>query len=50
MATTSFLVECEKVTGEQIEEWRKTYPESFAKDYDPDVGLLFKNWVEGGMD
>jgi trimethylamine-N-oxide reductase (cytochrome c) len=48
MATSSYLVECEKVDPSEMEEWRKTYPEAFARDYDPAYGLLFNAWVEGG--
>jgi len=47
--TNSFLVEVEKVTGDQMDEWRKNYPEAFARDYDPAYGSLFSGWVEGGM-
>jgi trimethylamine-N-oxide reductase (cytochrome c) len=49
MATSGFLVECDKVTGDQMEEWRKQYPEAFTRPYDPASGLRFEAWVEGGM-
>jgi trimethylamine-N-oxide reductase (cytochrome c) len=49
MATSGFLVEVEKVSGNQMDEWRKDYPEVFARDYDPACGLKFEAWVEGGM-
>jgi len=49
MATSGFLVEVEKVTMGQMEEWRKQYPEAFEKEYDPASGLRFNAWVEGGM-
>jgi len=49
MASNNFLVEVEKVTGEQMDEWRESYPEVFAKPYDPASGLVFDAWVEGGM-
>ena len=48
-ATSGYLVEIEKVTMAQMEEWKKQYPEAFAKEYDPDSGLRFNAWVEGGM-
>jgi molybdopterin guanine dinucleotide-containing S/N-oxide reductase-like protein len=48
-ATSGFLVEVEKVTMAQMEEWRTKYPEAFAREYDPASGLRFNGWVEGGM-
>jgi len=49
MATSGFLVEVERVTGAQMEEWRKQYPEAFEREYDPASGLRFNAWVEGGL-
>jgi trimethylamine-N-oxide reductase (cytochrome c) len=48
-ATSSYLVEVEKVTMAQMEEWREQYPEEFEKEYDPASGLRFNSWIEGGM-
>jgi len=48
MATSGYLVECEKLSGNEYEEWRKKYPEAFARDYDPAYGLKFDAWIEGG--
>jgi trimethylamine-N-oxide reductase (cytochrome c) len=45
-ATSGYLVEVEKVTEEQINEWKKQYPEAFEREYDPDAGLCFSAWVE----
>ena len=45
-ATSSFLVEVEKVTPAQMEEWKKQYPEAFEREYDPAAGLRFNAWVE----
>lgn len=47
LACTHFLVEIEKVTGNQMDEWRANYPEAFARDYDPAYGPFFTGWVEG---
>jgi anaerobic selenocysteine-containing dehydrogenase len=49
-ATSGFLVEVEKVTAAQMEDWKKKYPEAFAREYDPGSGLRFNAWVteEGG--
>jgi trimethylamine-N-oxide reductase (cytochrome c) len=47
-ATTAFLVEVERVNMEQMDKWRREYPEPFAREYDPASGLKFNAWVEGG--
>jgi trimethylamine-N-oxide reductase (cytochrome c) len=47
MATSGYLVEVEKVSMEQMEQWREKYPEAFSRDYDPASGLRFSAWVEG---
>jgi trimethylamine-N-oxide reductase (cytochrome c) len=47
-ATSGFLVEVEKVSMLQMEEWMRQYPEAFQKEYDPASGLRFDAWVEGG--
>jgi len=48
-ATSGYLVEVEKVSMGQMEEWMKQYPEVFEREYDPASGLRFNAWVEGGM-
>jgi anaerobic selenocysteine-containing dehydrogenase len=47
-ATSGYLVEVERVTMAQMEEWKKQYPEAFEREYDPASGLRFNAWVEGG--
>jgi trimethylamine-N-oxide reductase (cytochrome c) len=47
MATSGYLVEVEKVTMTQMENWRNKYPEAFAREYDPASGLRFNAWIEG---
>jgi trimethylamine-N-oxide reductase (cytochrome c) len=47
MVVSSFLVEVEKVSMMQMEEWRKQYPEAFEREYDPASGLQFSAWIEG---
>ncbi|MFC1905479.1 molybdopterin-dependent oxidoreductase [Chloroflexota bacterium] len=44
-ATSGYLVEVEKVTMAQMEEWRKKYPEAFEREYEPESGLRFNAWV-----
>jgi trimethylamine-N-oxide reductase (cytochrome c) len=48
-ATSSYLVEVDKVTLAQMEEWKNQYPEAFEREYDPASGLRFNAWIEGGM-
>jgi trimethylamine-N-oxide reductase (cytochrome c) len=48
LAPSGYLAQVEKVTGNQMDEWRKNYPDAFARDYDPAYGPLFSGWVEGG--
>ena len=47
-ATTSYLVQVERLSMEEMDRWRKKYPESFEKKYDPASGLQFDAWIEGG--
>jgi trimethylamine-N-oxide reductase (cytochrome c) len=46
MCVTSYLVEVSKVTGDEMQGWRDSYPEAFERDYDPAYGLLFNAWIE----
>jgi len=35
----------EKLSLAEMQEWREKYPESFAKEYDPNSGLRFNAWL-----
>jgi trimethylamine-N-oxide reductase (cytochrome c) len=48
-ATSGYLVEVERVSLGQMEEWKKQYPDAFEREYDPASGLRFNAWVEGCM-
>jgi trimethylamine-N-oxide reductase (cytochrome c) len=48
MAESGYLVDVQKVSMAQMEEWKTEYPEAFAREYDPAAGLRFDTWVEGG--
>jgi anaerobic selenocysteine-containing dehydrogenase len=48
-ATSGYLVEVEKVSLSQMEEWRRQYPEAFEREYDPASGLRFNAWIEGSI-
>jgi molybdopterin guanine dinucleotide-containing S/N-oxide reductase-like protein len=45
MATSGYLVDVQKVSMAEMEEWREKYPEAFARKYDPASGLRFEAWV-----
>ncbi len=47
-ATSGYLVEVEKLKMEEMEEWKRQYPDAFDKEYDPASGLRFNAWVEAG--
>jgi len=44
---SGFLVEVEKA---DLADLREKYPEAFSREYDPESGLIFNAWVEGGME
>ena len=43
-----YLVDVARVTGEEMDTWRKENPEAFQRKYDPASGLRFDAWIEGG--
>jgi anaerobic selenocysteine-containing dehydrogenase len=45
-ATGGYLVEVEKVSFAQLEDWRKQYPEAFNREYDRASGLRFDGWIQ----
>jgi len=53
-ATTAYLVDVQKVTERDYQEWRaidpEAFDEAFKRDYDPAYGPRFNGWVEGGME
>jgi len=46
---SGYLVDIEKVTSVQMDEWKKDYPDAFERPYDPACGMMLSSWVEGGM-
>ena len=49
-ATSGYLVQVERLSGTEMDQWRHDYPEAFERKYQPDGGLRFDAWVvkEGG--
>jgi molybdopterin guanine dinucleotide-containing S/N-oxide reductase-like protein len=50
MASSGYLVQIEKLSLDEMEQWKKDYPDAFARKYDYDSGPCFDAWVvdEGG--
>ena len=44
-AVTGYLVECEKLSMEEYNQWKADYPEAFERDYDPAIGINRKSWI-----
>lgn len=48
MATSGYLVEVEKVTREEMDGWRRDYPEAFARKSDIACGVCLEGWLAEG--
>ena len=48
MAVSGFLVEIEKVTDREMDEWKRDYPEAFARQLDPASGVCLDGWLAPG--
>jgi trimethylamine-N-oxide reductase (cytochrome c) len=48
-AVSGYLVQAEKLSRAEYDEWKQKYPEAFARDYDPATGVSYASWVEGGQ-
>ena len=44
-AVTGYLLEVEKLSQAEYDEWKEKYPEAFARDYDPAIGINYNSWV-----
>ena len=45
MATSGFLVEVERVTDEEMEGWKRDFPEAFARKLDYAAGVCLDGWL-----
>ena len=45
MVVSGFLVEVEKVTDEEMAEWKRKYPEAFARKVDHATGVCLDGWL-----
>lgn len=44
-AVTGYLVDFAKVEDSEMEQWKAEYPDAFARDYDPAIGINYNSWV-----
>lgn len=45
-ATSSYLVQVERLQMKEYDCWRREYPEAFERDYEPGSGLQFSAWIQ----
>ena len=45
MATSGFLVEVAKVTDEEMEGWKRDYPDAFSRKLDYATGVILDGWL-----
>ena len=45
MVVSGFLVDAEKVTDEEMAEWRTKYPEAFDRKFDEAAGVCLDGWL-----
>jgi trimethylamine-N-oxide reductase (cytochrome c) len=45
MAVSGFLVEVQKVSDEEWEQWKRDYPEAFARKIDEAAGVCLEGWL-----
>jgi len=52
MATSGFLVDVGKLSLDEMDQWKRDYPDAFARKYDYDGGLCLEAYLvdEGGND
>jgi len=46
MATSGFLVEVLKVTDEEMEQWKRDFPEAFSRKIDHAAGVCMAGWMK----
>jgi hypothetical protein len=45
MVVSGFLVEIAKVTDEEMDGWKKQYPDSFGRKVDEGCGVCLAGWL-----
>ena len=45
MAISGYLVQCEKVTDEEMDGWKAKYPDAFARTIDKACGVCLDGWM-----
>ncbi|HAM16519.1 MAG TPA: dehydrogenase, partial [Eggerthellaceae bacterium] len=44
-AVSGYLVEAAKLEQAEMDQWKQEYPDAFARDYDPEIGINYNSWV-----
>ncbi|MBO4353177.1 MAG: molybdopterin-dependent oxidoreductase, partial [Eggerthellaceae bacterium] len=44
-AVSGYLIEIAKLEDAEMDQWKKDYPDAFARDYDPAIGINYDSWV-----
>ena len=44
-AVSGYLVEAAKLEQAEMDQWKQDYPDAFARDYDPAIGINYNSWV-----
>ena len=44
-AVSGYLIDVAKLEDAEMEQWKAEYPEAFARDYDPAIGINYNSWV-----
>jgi trimethylamine-N-oxide reductase (cytochrome c) len=44
-ATSGYLVDVSSVSAQEMDQWRRDYPQAFKRDYDPASGLRSDAWI-----
>ncbi|MDR2487853.1 MAG: molybdopterin-dependent oxidoreductase [Clostridiales Family XIII bacterium] len=47
MVVSGFLVDVAKVQDAEMAEWKKKFPEAFARKVDEDAGVCLEGWLQG---
>jgi trimethylamine-N-oxide reductase (cytochrome c) len=47
MVVSGFLVEVQKVDDQEMENWKKQYPDAFARKIDYATGVCLDGWLIG---
>ncbi|MBQ9044234.1 MAG: molybdopterin-dependent oxidoreductase, partial [Eggerthellaceae bacterium] len=44
-AVSGYLIDVAKLEDAEMDQWKAEYPDAFARDYDPEIGINYASWV-----